>query len=151
MPKRRIAIVGSRTFPLPQAIWDSLQLDAQAIAAEKGREIVSNFVAHLKRHEHVVVSGGARGVDSWGAAFAEERGIEVEVFKPDWKKYGKSAGYKRNKEIVDAADDVVAFWDGQSKGTLHTIQIAHKAGKPYCIFGPDGEVKMALTEEVLSE
>lgn len=150
MEKRRIAIVGSRTFPLPSAIWDTLDLDQKNDAATAGRAIVLGFVEHLNSREHIVVSGGARGVDSWADEFAAARGIAVEVIKPDWKKYGKSAGFRRNKEIVAAADDVVAFWDGQSRGTLHSIRLAHKAHTPYCIIGPDGEVKLAVTEEVFA-
>lgn len=146
--KRYIAIVGSRTFPLPAQIWESLDLEAKAIAADRGRATVELFIKQLSPRQHVVVSRGARGVDSWAAELAEERGIEVVTFLPEWKKYGNSAGFKRNKLIVEKAQDIVAFWDGQSKGTLHTVRIAHKARKPYCIFGPDGLVKLAVTEEV---
>lgn len=147
-PKRRIAIIGSRTFPLPAIIWDDLDVGTQAEAAKAGRALVADFVSHLSPSQHIVVSGGARGVDSWAEEFAAERGIEVVSIKPEWKKYGKSAGFKRNKEIVANSDDVVAFWDGQSRGTLDTVRKAHKAQKPYAIFGPDGEIKLAVTEEV---
>lgn len=148
MTKRKIAVVGSRTFPLPAVIWDGLDLDMKADAANAGRALVSDFISHLSAGQHVIVSGGARGVDAWAEEFATERGIEVISIKPNWKKYGKSAGFKRNKEIVNEADDVVAFWDGQSRGTLDTVRKAHKAQKPYAIFGPDGEIKLAVTEEV---
>jgi hypothetical protein len=51
-------------------------------------------------------------------------------FPPDWKKYGKSAGYRRNKEMAEVADALVAFWDGKSKGTANMIDLMRKAGKP---------------------
>lgn len=151
MEKRKIAIVGSRTYPLPKHIWDNMELEAKDVAAAAGREFVKRFISHLSPSQHVVVSGGAEGVDSWAAEFAEERGITVVVIRPNWKKYGRGAGFKRNTEIVLAGDDVIAFWDGKSQGTLDSVKKAHKTHKPYCIFGPDGLVKVAVTEETYAE
>ena len=71
-----------------------------------------------------IVSGGARGSDAIGKRLAEKYGIKYTEFPADWDKYGKSAGFKRNQQIIDACDMVLAFWDGQSKGTLHMINIA---------------------------
>lgn len=147
MTKRKIAIVGSRTFPLPADIFESMEKEAQVEAVKFAKETIGRFIAHLSPIQNVVVSGGANGVDKWAAELAEERGIPVVVIRPNWKKYGKSAGFKRNGEIVEAADDVIAFWDGQSRGTLDTIKKAHQAVKPYCIIGPDGQVKLAVTDE----
>lgn len=48
---------------------------------------------------------------------------------PDWKAYGKSAGPKRNKQIVEYSDLIIAFWDGKSKGTLSSIQFAKELTK----------------------
>jgi nucleoside 2-deoxyribosyltransferase len=78
----------------------------------------------------VVVSGGARGVDLEAEGAARARGLAVQIFPADWDKYGKRAGFLRNQQIVDAADTVVAFHDGVSRGTLHTIGLAKAAGKP---------------------
>jgi hypothetical protein len=50
---------------------------------------------------------------------------------PQWKIYGKRAGLVRNKEMIDMADCLVSFWDGQSRGTLQTIQYAKQIGVPY--------------------
>jgi hypothetical protein len=47
----------------------------------------------------------------------------------EWNKFGKSAGYRRNVTIVEHSDIIVAFWDGKSKGTQHTINIAKEKGK----------------------
>lgn len=147
MEKRNIAIIGSRTFPLPQHIFSKLEEEARAVAVETGREMVKRFVSHLTPGQHTVVSGGAAGVDSWAAEFAEERGITVVVIRPNWKKHGRGAGFHRNTEIVLAGDDVIAYWDGQSRGTLDSIKKAHKNMRPYCVFGPDGNVQVAVTEE----
>ena len=45
-------------------------------------------------------------------------------FPADWDKHGKSAGYKRNLEMAENADALIAFWDGESRGTKHMIDIA---------------------------
>jgi hypothetical protein len=75
-----------------------------------------------------VVSGTARGADKLGERYAEENGISVKRFPADWDTHGKRAGYIRNSEMADYADALVAFWDGESRGTKHMIDLADKAG-----------------------
>lgn len=77
-----------------------------------------------------IISGGAKGADHLGADFAENNDIPIRIFPAEWSKYGKSAGFIRNQMIVDACDMVLAFWDGESKGTQDTINKAKKAKKP---------------------
>ena len=77
-----------------------------------------------------IVSGGADGVDSCAAKYAEEKNIKLTVFLPQYSRYGRAAPIVRNKEIVNYADKVIAFWDGNSKGTLSVIKYAQKAAKP---------------------
>ena len=77
----------------------------------------------------VVVSGGARGADSLGERWAKENGLETLIFLPDWDAYGKSAGYIRNADIVKNSDIIIAFWDGMSKGTEHSINLGKKQNK----------------------
>ena len=76
-----------------------------------------------------VISGGAVGVDSCAADFAREKGIRLTVFLPQYDLYGRAAPIVRNKQIVDNADKVIAFWDGSSKGTLSVIKYAQSIGK----------------------
>ena len=80
-----------------------------------------------------IISGGARGADSLGAKFAKENNIKLTVFPADWDMYGKSAGYIRNKRIIENCDQVIAFWDGNSKGTKHSIDLAKQMNKPTTI------------------
>lgn len=105
----RLAIVGSRDYP----------------CLDRVRELVRSLPS-----ETVVVSGGARGVDATAVDEAKKCGLSTVVFPADWDRYGRSAGYKRNHKIVEACDEVVAFWDGKSKGTHHTIELAAEALKP---------------------
>ena len=77
-----------------------------------------------------IVSGGACGVDTLAAEYANENGMKLTVFLPEYKRYGRGAPIVRNKMIVDYADRIIAFWNGRSKGTLSVISYAKKVGKP---------------------
>ena len=77
-----------------------------------------------------IVSGAAKGADSLGQIYAIEKGIPLKNYPAEWDKYGKSAGYRRNEVMRDYADALIAFWDGQSKGTKHMIEIMQKVNKP---------------------
>lgn len=78
-----------------------------------------------------IVSGGAKGVDLLSEKYSAEVGLPTpHIFKPDWDKFGKSAGFIRNKDIVDNADFVIAIWDGESKGTVHSIEYSFATNKP---------------------
>ncbi len=76
-----------------------------------------------------IVSGGARGVDSLAAECAVLLKLKLTEFRPDYKKNGRGATFIRNRQIVDYADEVLAFWDGLSHGTKYTIDYARKHGK----------------------
>jgi predicted Rossmann fold nucleotide-binding protein DprA/Smf involved in DNA uptake len=80
-----------------------------------------------------IVSGGAKGADSLGEEYALNNSIKTMIFKPDWKRYGRGAGFVRNKTIIDNADVVVAFWDLKSKGTKNSIELAKKQNKKVVI------------------
>jgi hypothetical protein len=85
-----------------------------------------------------VVSGGARGVDEWAEAEARDQGLEVVVFEADWKTLGRKAGPLRNQDIIAHADQLTAFWDGKSRGTLNTIVLAAERALPITIFDAKG-------------
>jgi len=71
-----------------------------------------------------VVSGTARGADLLGERYAKENEIPIKRFPANWNEYGKSAGYKRNAEMAKYAEALIAFWDGESKGTKHMVDLA---------------------------
>lgn len=86
-----------------------------------------------------VISGGARGPDRLGERWAKEKGVKLTVMPADWDTHGKGAGYVRNAQMVDAADALVSIWDGQSKGTRHTISLVGQKGLRVfvlCVPGP---------------
>lgn len=82
----------------------------------------------------LICSGGALGADSLGEKWAKESGVRTLIFKPDWNKYGKSAGMIRNKDIISNSDGVICFWDGKSKGTKNSIELSLKLNKPIIIY-----------------
>ena len=75
-----------------------------------------------------IVSGGARGADALGERYAQEKGHKVALFPADWEKYGRSAGPRRNRQMAEYADALIAFWDGQSRGTKNMIDTAAAKG-----------------------
>lgn len=76
----------------------------------------------------IILSGTARGVDQLGERFAAEFDLPVERYPAEWDRYGKSAGYRRNELMATKADALIAIWDGESRGTKHMIDLAHKHG-----------------------
>ena len=81
-----------------------------------------------------IVSGGAKGADALARRYAWDNDIIVDEYLPDWEGLGKGAGFIRNKEIWDNSDFGVAFWDGSSKGTLHSFSLAKKQNKTIYVF-----------------
>ena len=90
---------------------------------------VDNILSQKKKtHKIYILSGKARGADSLGERYANENSLEVLSFPADWETFGKRAGVKRNAEMANEADALIAFWDGESHGTKHMIDIATKKG-----------------------
>ena len=85
--------------------------------------------AYLEETPDALVSGGAVGVDSYVRDYAKKNGIKLIEYYPNYAKYGKAAPLERNKQIVDKCDYLIAFWDGNSRGTKFTIEYASKQNK----------------------
>jgi hypothetical protein len=81
-----------------------------------------------------IISGGAKGVDTCAADFARARGLKLVEILPNYDQHGRSAPLRRNTEIIDRADLVLAFWDGHSRGTKDGIDKASARGKPIRVF-----------------
>ena len=106
----RVAVIGSR----------SIQVD--------------DMEPYLPAGTTAIISGGARGVDACARAYALAHGLPCEEFLPDYRRYGKVAPLKRNQQIIDHADYVVALWDGCSHGTRHTIELCLQQGVPIRVY-----------------
>jgi hypothetical protein len=110
-----IAIIGSRSFTnynlLNETIYDYCQKNSIDIKSLQ------------------IVSGGAIGADKLGEKFAKNNNLKTLIFLPDWAKHGRKAGILRNADIIDNSNVIFAFWDGQSKGTLNSINRSKKQNK----------------------
>jgi predicted Rossmann fold nucleotide-binding protein DprA/Smf involved in DNA uptake len=120
----RIAIVGSRNIK----DYDFVNSCFNKILTDENIE------------DYEIVSGGADGVDSIAREIAINNKKTITEFFPDWKKYGKSAGFVRNKYIVESADILIAIWDGESKGTKNSINTAMKLNKKIFVFKEDQKI-----------
>ena len=113
----KLIIAGSRTFT-------DYQLLCQVLAPDKHRITQ-------------VITGGARGADRLGIRWALAHAVRIKGFPADWQRFGKSAGVRRNHQMAQAGDVLVAFWDGQSPGTAHLIQCMRALGKPVVLVSSD--------------
>lgn len=104
----KVAVVGSRGFNNYERLKETL-------------DKINNCTT--------IVSGGADGADSLAKRYAEEHFLGYIEFLPNWNKFGKPAAFKRNVQIINESEYVVAFWDGSSKGTKHSIDLAAKQNK----------------------
>lgn len=106
----KLAIIGSRTFNNYVLLKETLEPYKPKIT--------------------LMVSGGAKGADSLGERWAKENNIEIKIFLPDWDKFGKRAGFIRNEDIIKTCECCIAFWDGKSTGTKHSIDLCKKYNVP---------------------
>lgn len=115
-----VAVVGSRSL---------VKMEEEII------HILPDFVEESDR----LISGGAKGVDSAVQEFARRKGRTIIIHYPNWRKFGKKAGFIRNVAIVADADKLVAFWDGMSAGTKHSIFVAQQKKIPIVVLMVDEE------------
>ena len=112
----KVAIVGSRHFPELERVRDFV------IALPAGA---------------TVVTGGASGVDAAAGQAARERQLGLIKLPPRFEEASDpSASARRNQELVDAAEVLVAFWDGESAGTRKTVERALDSGREVHVFLP---------------
>jgi len=115
MVMRNVMVCGGRTFDDEDTLFSVLDGLANVFPVDP--------------FDMTIIQGAARGADSMAREYAHCRGLDTREFPAEWEKYGKSAGYRRNADMVNRADVVVAFWDGESKGTKHSIDLALSQGK----------------------
>ena len=110
----RVIIAGSRQFNDYQALKDA----------------VDYYLSGKDPSEIVIISGHAKGADSLGEKYAEERGLTLELYPADWEHLGKGAGFARNIQMAEIADALIAFRvNGYAcNGTNHMIGQAKTRG-----------------------
>ena len=114
----KIVIAGSRNFNN----YDFLE--------NKINELIKNKQIDITE----IVSGKAKGADFLGEKYASLNNISIKEFPANWNLYGKKAGFLRNQEMGNYADVLIAFWDGNSKGTKHMIDYMKSLKKQVFVF-----------------
>ena len=84
--------------------------------------------SQLLKSATTIISGTARGADQLGEEWAKEREIPIERYPADWAKYGKRAGYLRNRQMSQVSDGCLCIWDGKSPGTKLMMNISRESG-----------------------
>lgn len=105
-----IGIIGSRSF------YDRSVLDQIMKALFENYPILNDY-------DIVICSGGAKGADTLAQSYAKDNGMSILIHYPDWSQYGKKAGMVRNFKIAQISNLIIALWDGESTGTMHTLSI----------------------------
>ena len=113
MTDYRVIIAGSRSFN------DYVLLREQCLSILQEK---------MRTHRVIIVSGHARGADSLGERFAKEFRLPFELHPAKWRLLDRAAGMVRNAEMAKCSDALIAFWDGESRGTRHMISFARKRG-----------------------
>lgn len=124
----RIIIAGGRTF----SDYEKLKKNCLKIITEK---IKAMGQSKIDRNLVTIISGCAPGADTLGERFSKEFGLQLEKYPANWDRDGrKRAGPMRNQRMADAAvidkDNfepmLIAFWDGESRGTKNMIETAKR-------------------------
>lgn len=95
---------------------------------------VPDLKKYLPPETSEIVSGGAKGVDTSAREYAAAHGIRLKEFMPEYEKYGRGAPLKRNIQIIEYSDVVLAFWDGKSRGTKYVIDKCKQRGIEVKVF-----------------
>lgn len=91
------------------------------------RRTMDNLLCNITE-DIIVVCGQAKGADTLGEQYAKEKGYTIDYYPANWKLYGKRAGFLRNEQVAQNADALVAFWNGESRGTKNMIELAKRYG-----------------------
>lgn len=81
----------------------------------------------------VIISGGAKGVDSYAEEYAIENNIKFIVYKPDYSLPSPERYFKRNLKIIEDCDSLIAFNKKTISGTINTINSARRLNKSIII------------------
>ena len=92
-----------------------------------------NLAPYISDGVDEIISGGACGIDTIAEKYADDHRISKHIIRPKYHLYKRSAPIKRNREMVEIADKVLVIWDGESKGTLSTINYAKEHKKPITV------------------
>ena len=106
-----IAITGGKTVSDADAVWSTLDL------------------ARAKYGDMVLLHGGGPGVEKIAASWAEARGVNQVICRPNWNAHGKAAPFRRNDDLLNLLPKgVIAFPGSGITGNL--VDKARQLGIP---------------------
>lgn len=106
-------------------IAGSQGFDNYALFKERCTQILSE---KIKTHNVIILAGTSYRTQNLIQKLSYEQNLIVVPFDAEWEKYGRDAGYKSNEKMIEIADALIAFWDGQSKFTEGLIKSAKNNG-----------------------
>lgn len=118
----KLCIVGSRSIDKAEFVFP----------------LIDHFIKDHCVGNPVLISGGARGVDSLVKEYAKTKGIDFIEFIPyhildKSVEFSNRYFFTRNRQMIQNADKVLAIWDGESTGTQHAIRYSQKIGVPVMV------------------
>lgn len=124
----RVLVTGSRDWKSWETVWDALYMQV-AEGWETGITVVHGACPTGADYE---AGRWCRMIANYGWP------VDEEPHPADWNRYGKSAGFRRNAEMVNlGADLCLAFIRNNSKGASMTADLAQKAGIETRIYRED--------------
>ena len=108
----KLIVAGTRDFIDKEYLW----------------KVLDRYLSQRDPSTVTILDGKARGPDRFGGEYGEAKGMRVLPFPADWDKHGNAAGFIRNEEMAQAGTHLIAFWDGQSRGTKDMIERAQEHG-----------------------
>lgn len=117
----KVIVAGGRDF------------DDYEMMSQKLSELFNNkkvFAGNIVK----IISGMADGTDTLAIKYADENHLPKIMMPACWHYDRRRAGFLRNEDMLSIADALVAFWDGESHGTKHMIEISKAKGIPVWVF-----------------
>lgn len=130
-PEFKVIVCGGRDFGWKENANRQKTIDEEQVDYMfRKLDLVKQATEDIIERKLVIIQGEARGADSWAKKWAELNNVDIEPYPADWNNKGKSAGYIRNKQMLDEGkpDLVVAFKGG--RGTAMMIELARNANVP---------------------
>ena len=117
---------------------------SRTIRGFRGEQLLIEAIIASNFQITEVFCGCAKGVDELGRKWARINDIPVRWFPAAWLSIDGTtnyrAGFERNERMADAADALIAIWDGHSNGTRHMIKCMGRRGKPVYYIDLDPEL-----------
>ena len=118
----RVIIAGGRDF------------ESYEYMCEKLDDLFYKSTSFIGSRPIKIISGMAKGADTLAIRYADEHKLTKILFPANWKEYPRIAGFLRNNDMLSIATHLIAFWNGESSGTKHMIEIAQMKGIPIWVF-----------------